>query len=116
MIRKCETHTITAGPKIVKTVVFGGETHILTLHIVTYSYPDFSFNQVEKVVNEQGREVTGIWRYAGTQTTCIDRLKFDLNSAREIQFLPIQRSSESDGSDPYKYLVKIVEKPEDKSA
>jgi hypothetical protein len=114
MERKVETHTITAGPKIVKTVVFGGETHILTLHTATYCRQDFSQSLVQKVTNEKGREVTGVWSYLGYKNTAfLDRLQFICDSKPDFVTKDRFTFSTIVGT---KFLVAIVEKPETKSA
>ncbi len=111
MKTKAAQPVISEGQKISKTVGVNGKTHNLTLHMNLYTYPDFSFELIDKITNEKGIEVEGVWFWGTYGNNHRERLEFDTRKGPGyLTFLTVARWCNGRKKNGTKQLVDIVEK------
>lgn len=103
--------TVTEGRKLNRSITFNGKTYNLTLHLKLYTYPDFSFETIEKITNENNKEIIGIWRHGRTGGKAHrESLKFDSRTGADFKwFGPTVVYQNGRKKDSYKYLLAIEE-------
>lgn len=103
---------ITKG-RIVKQVVnFHGKSYSLNLHMLDYTYPDFSFEMIDKVTNDEGVELVGVWKWGTHGTLHIEKLEFETRKscADYLTMRTYDNWCNGRKKNGRKYLTDIIEK------
>jgi hypothetical protein len=101
---------ITPGQVISKTIRFQGKTLTLHLHMKLFTYPDFNFELVDYVTNENGVKVEGMWQWGSTGSLHQQPLEFDQRQGEGyLQFRTESSWCNGRKKNGRKYLAAIIE-------
>jgi hypothetical protein len=103
---------ITTGRIVKQTVSFRGKSYNLNLHMLDYTYPEFSFEMIDKVTNDEGVELIGVWHWGTYGATHLESLEFETRKSQPDYLTMRTSGSWCNGrkKNGRKTLLDIVEK------
>lgn len=102
---------VTEGRKLNRVINFRGVNHNITLHLKLYTYPDYSFELIDKVTNDKGVEIIGVWQHGRSGAKMHkERLLFDTRNGADFKWFGATVTYQNGRKkDSYKYLISIEE-------